>query len=322
MKRLAAILAFAAAALCAAQTFAQAYPSRQVKIVVSFAPGGTTDVLGRFIAAELSSALGQPFVVENLSGGGGNVGSNSVAKAAPDGYTLLIGAAGNIAINPGLFTNMPYDPQTDLAPIALIASTMNLLVVHPSVPATTVRELIALAKSKPGKMTYASAGNGSTMQLSAEMFKKHAGVDILGIHYRGSAPALVDLLAGRTDIMFENMPTALPRVQAGALRALGVTGKTRNPVLPNVPTIAEAGLPEFEAISWFGLFAPARTPPAVIDRLYRSIADALKKPESIDRIAKMGADVTLMGPEEFRKLVRADTDKWGAIIKAAGLKAE
>jgi tripartite-type tricarboxylate transporter receptor subunit TctC len=309
------------ASLVAATSTAQTYPARTVRVIVPFAPGGTTDVLGRFIAAELATALGQSFVVENVSGGGGNIGSNQVAKAAPDGYTLLIGAAGNISINPGLFTNMPYDPQADLAPVALMASTMNLLVVHPSVPAKSVPELIALAKASPGKLTYASAGNGSTIQLAAEMFKHLAGVDILGINYRGSGPAMLDLLAGRTDIMFENMPTALPRVQAGSLRALGVTGRARNPALPDVPTIAEAGLPDFEATSWFGVLAPARTAPVVIDVLYRTIADALKKPESADKVRKMGADVTVMGPEDFSRLIRSDTRKWGGIIKAAGITA-
>ena len=313
-------LAFALA-LAATTASAQAYPTRGGKIIVAFAPGGTTDVLGRLIAAELTSGLGQTFVVENVSGGGGNIGSNQVAKSAPDGYTLLIGAAGNIAINPGLFTNMPYDPQTDLAPIALVASTPNLLVVHPSVPANNVKELIALAKAQPGKLTYASAGNGSTIQLAAEMFKFLAGVDILGVNYRGSGPAMLDLLAGRTDIMFENMPTALPRVQSGSLRALGVTGRTRNPELPSVPTIAEAGLPEFEATSWFGLLAPAKTPQPVIDALYRTLAEAMKRPDVLERIRKMGAEPTLLAPEPFAKLIREDTAKWRRIIQAAKISA-
>lgn len=317
---LAAALCAGAMLLASTESVAQPYPGRTVRIIVAFAPGGTTDLLGRFIAAELSSSLGQPFVVENISGGGGNVGSSAAAKSAPDGHTLLIGAAGNIAINPGLFTNMPYDPATELAPVALMATVMNLLVVHPSVPANNVKELIALAKSKPGKLTYASAGNGSTIQLAAEMFKHLAGVDILGVNYRGSGPAMIDLLGGRTDLMFENMPTALPRVQSGSLRALGVTGRTRNPALPNVPTIAEAGLPDFEAISWFGVMAPARTPPAIVDTLYRAIAAALQKPESMEKVRGMGADVTVRNPEDFRKLINADTEKWGAIIKAAGIK--
>lgn len=305
--------------LLAAESLAQNYPGRSVRIIVPFAPGGTTDLLGRFIAAELASSLGQPFVVENISGAGGNIGSAAAAKAAPDGHTLLIGAAGNIAINPGLFTNMPYDPATELAPVALMATTMNLLVVHPSVPANNVRELIALAKSKPGKLTYASAGNGSTIQLSAEMFKKLAGVDIVGVNYRGSGPAMLDLLGGRTDIMFENMPTALPRVQAGSLRALGVTARTRSPALPDVPTIAEAGLPDFEALSWFGVMAPAHTPAAIVETLYRAIAAALSKPQSVEKVRSLGAEVTVSSPGEFRKLIRADTEKWGAIIKSAGI---
>ena len=317
-----ATLALAAAELLAsADAPAQAYPTRQVRIIVSFAPGGTTDLLGRFIAGELAAALGQPFVVENISGGGGNVGSAQAARATPDGHTLLIGAAGNIAINPGLFDNMPYDPATELAPVALMATVMNLLVVHPSVPANNVKELIALAKSRPGKLTYASAGNGSTIQLAAEMFKHMAGVDIVGVNYRGSGPAMLDLLGGRTDLMFENFPTALTRVQAGSLRALGVTAKKRNPALPNVPTIAEAGLPDYEASSWFGVLAPAKTPPAVIDTLSRAIAASLAKPESVEKIKGMGAEPTVLGPEEFRRMIRADTEKWAAIIKAAGIKA-
>lgn len=317
-----ALAALATLALLApALSSAQAYPSRQVRIIVAFAPGGTTDLLGRFIAGELAASFGQPFVVENISGGGGNVGSAQAARSTPDGHTLLIGAAGNIAINPGLFDNMPYDPATELAPVSLIASVMNLLVVHPSVPANSVKELIALAKSKPGKLTYASAGNGSTIQLAAEMFKHMAGVDIVGVNYRGSGPALLDLLGGRTDVMFENFPTAFTRVQAGGLRALAVTGKRRNPQLPNVPTIAESGLPDYDAMSWFGVMAPAKTPPAVIDTLAKAIAASLAKPEAIEKIKGMGADPTVLGPEEFRKLIRADTEKWGRIIKAAGIKA-
>ena len=321
MKRLLQAALAALVLLAPALSSAQAYPNRQVRIVVAFAPGGTTDLIGRFIAGELAASLGQPFVVENISGGGGNVGSAQAARSAPDGHTLLIGAAGNISINPGLFDNMPYDPATELAPVSLIASVMNLLVVHPSVPASSVKELIALAKSKPGKLTYASAGNGSTIQLAAEMFKTMAGVDIVGVNYRGSGPALLDLLGGRTDVMFENFPTAYTRVQAGGLRAIAVTGRKRNPQLPNVPTIAESGLPDYDAMSWFGVMAPAKTPPAVIDTLAKAIATALAKPESIEKIKGMGADPTVLGPEDFRKLIRADTEKWGRIIKAAGIKA-
>ena len=301
---------------------AQTYPARPVRVVVPFAPGGATDILARMISAELSTALGQAFTVENVSGGGGNIGSNQVAKAAADGYLLLFGAAGNLAINPGLFANMPYDPISDLAPVSLMASTMNVLVAHPSVNARSVKELIALAKEQPGKLSYASAGNGSTIHLAAEMFKSMAGVSVLGIPYRGSGPAMIDLLAGRTNIMFENMPSAIPHIQSGALRPLGVTGKARSDLLPNVPTIAEAGVPGFEATSWFGVLAPARSPAAVVERLNRGIIEAMQKPDVIEKVRKLGADVTTSSPDEFRRLIRSDTDKWGAIIKAAGIKLD
>lgn len=301
---------------------AQAYPTRPVRMVVPFAPGGATDILARMISAELTTALGQAFTVENVSGGGGNIGSNQVAKAPADGYMLLFGAAGNLAINPGLFANMPYDPIADLAPVSLMASTMNVLVAHPSVNAKTVKELIGVAKEQPGKLSYASAGNGSTIHLAAEMFKSMAGVNVLGVPYRGSGPAMIDLLAGRTNIMFENMPSAIPHIQSGALRPLGVTGKVRSDLLPNVPTIAEAGVAGFEATSWFGVLAPARTPQPVIERLNRAIIEAMKKPDVIEKVRKLGADVTTNSPEEFRRLIRTDTDKWGAIIKAAGIKLD
>ena len=301
---------------------AQSYPTRPVRVVVPFAPGGATDILARLISAELTIALGQAFAVDNVSGGGGNIGSNQVAKAAADGHTLLFGAAGNLTINPGLFANMPYDPVSDLAPVSLMASTMNVLVAHPAVNARSVRELIALAKEQPDKLTYASAGNGSTIHLAAEMFKSMARVNVLGVPYRGSGPAMIDLLAGRTNIMFENMPSALPHIQSGALRAIGVTGKVRSDLLPTVPTIAEAGLPGFEATSWFGVLAPARTPAPVIDRLHRSITDAMKKPEIIEKVRKLGAEVSLNSPDEFRQLIRTDTEKWGIIIKAAGIKLD
>ncbi len=299
-----------------------AYPTKPVRIIVAFEPGGATDILGRLIAAELTTALGQTFFVENKSGGGGNIGTNMVAKAAPDGYTLHFGAAGNIAINPSLFASMPFDPEADLAPVAPMASTMNVLVVNPAVPAKTVAELIALAKAQPGKLTFASSGNGGTIHLSGEMFKVMAGVDIVHVPYRGSGPAMLDLIAGRTDMMFDNLPSALPRVQNGSLRALGVTASTRSKALPNVPTIAEAALPGYEATTWFGVFAPAQTPPAIVERLNRAISDALKKPEVVEKIAAMGAEPMFMTPEEFRKLVRADTQKWRVVVKQAGVKIE
>ena len=298
---------------------AQNYPAKPVRMMVPFEPGGATDILARIICAELTNSLSQSFFVENKSGAGGNLGANVVAKADPNGYTLLLAGAGNIVINPSLFANMPFDPMTDLAPVSLMVTTMNVLMVHPSVPAKSVLELIALAKEKPGKLTFASTGNGGTQHLSGELFKMLAKVNILHVPYRGSAPAMSDFVAGRTDMMFDAVATALPRVQAGTVRALGVTAKKRSAMLPNVPTIAEAGLPEYEATTWFGVMAPARTPRSVIDRLNRAIVDALKKPEMIEKIRSIGAEPFSNTPEEFKDLIRADTEKWRVVVKAAGV---
>jgi tripartite-type tricarboxylate transporter receptor subunit TctC len=321
-----ALVATAAATLALsapeARAQAQTYPDRPVRMIVAFEPGGATDLLARLICQELTTALGQTFFVENKSGGGGNIGANMVAKAAPDGYTLHFGAAGNIAINPSLFSNMPYDPQTDFAPVAPMASTMNILVVNPAVPAKTVAEVIALAKEKPGKLTFASSGNGGTIHLSGEMFKVMAKVDIVHVPYRGSGPAMIDLIAGRTDMMFDNLPSALPRVQNGSLRAIAVTAAKRSKALPDVPTIAEAGLPGYEATTWFGVFAPAQTPPAIVDKLNRAIADALRKPAVVEKIAGMGAEPMFMTPDEFKKLVKTDTDKWRIVVKQANVKLD
>jgi tripartite-type tricarboxylate transporter receptor subunit TctC len=311
----ASLLPFAAFAV-------ETYPSKPVHLIVAFAPGGATDILARLLANELSKSLGQSFVVENKSGGGGNIGTEAVVRAEPDGYTLHFGAAGNITINPSLFSGMTFDPAVDLAPIAPMASTMNLLVVHPSVKATTVKELIALAKTNPGKMTFASSGNGGTIHLSGELFKMTAGVDILHVPYRGSGPAMIDLVGGRTDMMFDNLPSALPHVQAGKLRALAVTGAQRSSALPNVPTMAEAGLPGYEATTWFGVFAPARTPQPIIDRLNKAINEALQKPAVVEAIGKMGGEPMRMTPAEFKQLIGADTEKWRKVVKTANVKVE
>ena len=312
------VLCFAVLSLSSPVT-GQAYPTRPVKIIVAFEPGGATDILARLIAAELSVSLGEQFIVENRSGGGGNIGANLVAKADPDGYTLHFGAAGNIAINPSLFKNMPLDPAVDFVAVAPMASTMNVLVVNPAVPAKSVRELIALAKSKPGKLTFASSGNGGTIHLSGEMFKLMADVDIVHVPYRGSGPAMIDLVAGRTDMMFDNLPSALPRVRSGALRALGVTASTRSKVLPDVPTIAEAALPGYESTTWFGVFAPARTPAAVVNKLNKAIGDALRKPSVVEKIQSMGAEPMIMTSDEFHKLVLSDTEKWRKVVKGANV---
>jgi tripartite-type tricarboxylate transporter receptor subunit TctC len=318
---LAAVVALASM-LSLAAWGADTYPSKPVRMIVAFAPGGATDILARLLANELSKSLGQSFVVENKSGGGGNIGTEAVVRAEPDGYTLHFGAAGNITINPSLFTNMTFDPAVDLAPVAPMASTMNLLVVHPSVKANTVKELIALAKASPGKMTFASSGNGGTIHLSGELFKMMAEVDILHVPYRGSSPAMIDMVGGRTNMMFDNLPSALPHVQAGKLRALAVTGRERSRALPDVPTIAEAGLPGYEATTWFGVFAPARTPQPIIDRLSKAINEALNRPAVVEEIRKMGGEPMHMSQAEFRQLIATDTEKWRKVVTTANVKVD
>jgi tripartite-type tricarboxylate transporter receptor subunit TctC len=320
--RRALLLALAALPLARPALAQGAWPARPVRVVVPFAPGGATDILGRLTATELGNALGQPFVVENRAGAGGNIGSDLVAKSPPDGYTLLFGAAGNIGINPTLFSNMPYDPARDLVPVSLIAQVTNVLVVHPSVNARSVQELLALARATPGGLVYASSGNGSTIHLSAELFAAMTGLAMTHVPYRGSGPAMADLLGGRVALMFDNLPSALPHVREGRLRALAVTAARRSPVLPDLPTIAEAGVPGYEATSWFGLFAPAGTPREIVDRMAREMARFARRPEVAERIHALGAEPITNTPEEFAVMVRAEIEKWGAVVRASGARAD
>ncbi len=322
LDRRALLLGLAALPLARTALAQAAWPTRPVRVVVPFAPGGATDILGRLTATELGNALGQPFVVENRAGGGGNIGSDLVAKAPPDGYTLLFGAAGNIGINPSLFANMPYDPARDLAPISLIGEVTNVLVVHPSVNAHSVQELIALARTTPGGLVYASSGNGSTIHLSAELFASMTKLSMMHVPYRGSAPAMADLLAGRVALMFDNLPSALPHIREGRLRALAVTASRRSPALPDVPTIAEAGVPGYEATSWFGLFAPAGTPRAIVDRMAREMATFAQRPDVAERIRSLGAEPITNTPDAFAVMVREEIEKWGAVVRASGARAD
>jgi tripartite-type tricarboxylate transporter receptor subunit TctC len=318
-----ALLAGLAALPLARPALAQgAWPARPVRVVVPFAPAGATDILGRLTATELGNALGQSFVVENRAGAGGNLGSDLVAKSPPDGYTLLFGAAGNIGINPSLFANMPYDPARDLAPVSLIAEVTNILVVHPSVNARSVQELIALGRTTPGGLVYASSGNGSTIHLSAELFASMTRLPMTHVPYRGSGPAMADLLAGRVALMFDNLPSALPHVREGRLRALAVTAARRSPMLPDVPTIAEAGVPGYEATSWFGLFVPAGTPRDIVERMAREMAAFARRTEVAERIRALGAEPVTNTPDEFAAMVRAEIDKWGAVVRASGARAD
>ncbi|MBH1964565.1 MAG: tripartite tricarboxylate transporter substrate binding protein [Comamonadaceae bacterium] len=284
-----------------------------------FAAGGATDVFGRVIATELQGALGGAFVVENKPGGGGNIGSLQVARSAPDGYTLLLGAAGNMAINPALFPNMAFDPAKDLVPVAALTSSVNVLVVPSSLPVNSVQELIAQAKANPTKFNFGSSGNGGTTHLAGEMFNVMAGTKITHVPYQGSGPAMVDLLAGRVQMMFDNVPSSMRYVASGALRPLGVTGRARLPSMANVPTIQEAGLPGFEATTWFGLYAPEGTPAAVIERLNKAVNTILAKPAMLERIEGLGAQPIPMTPAEFKALQERDARRWADVIRKANI---
>jgi tripartite-type tricarboxylate transporter receptor subunit TctC len=290
--------------------------------VVPFAAGGATDVLARLVGERLTASLGQQVVVDNRPGAGGNIGSDIVARAEPDGYTILMGAVGTHAINPSLYPKMPYDPVKDFAPVTLVASVPNVLVVNPEVPAKSVQELIDLAKAKPGELNFASSGNGTSIHLSGELFKAMTGTDIVHVPYKGSGPAVTDLLGGQVQMMFDNMPSSLPHVKAGKLRALGVTSAKRSPALPEVSTIAEAGVPGYDATSWFGILAPAGTPEPVVTRLQGAIVQALGEPEMRQRMADLGAEPVGDTPAEFGQFITAELAKWAKVVNDAGVKLE
>ncbi len=301
---------------------APAYPTKPIRIVVPFPPGGATDLLARDVAQKLTDAWGQSVIVDNRPGAGGNIGSELVAKAAPDGYTLEMGTVGTHAINASLYAKMPYDHVKDFVPIILVAGVPNVLVVNPSVPVNSVAELIAYAKANPGKLNFASSGAGTSIHLSGELFKVMAGVDVTHVPYKGSAPALQDLLGGQVQFMFDNLPPSLPHIKAGKLRALAVTSTTRAPALPDLPTMAESGLPGFEASSWFGLLAPAGTPPAIVAKINAEVAKWLATPEAREKLAKQGANAAGGTSEDFAKHIAAETAKWAKVVKASGAKVD
>ena len=317
----ASVVILTAAAATAAQAQAP-YPSKPVRIVVPFPAGGTTDILARAVAQKLVESNGQPVVVDNRPGAGGNIGAELVAKAPPDGYTLLMGTVGTHAINPSLYARMPYDHQKDFAPVILVAGVPNVLVVHPSVPANTVQELIAYGRANPGKLNFASSGSGTSIHLAGELFKTMSGVQMTHVPYKGSAPAIADLLGGQVQIMFDNLPSALPQIKAGRLRALAVTSAQRAPALPDVPTVAEAGLPGFEASSWFGLLAPAGTPKDVIAKLNTEVAKWLASPEAREKLTAQGANAFGMSPEDFVRHIAVETTKWQKVVKESGAKVD
>jgi tripartite-type tricarboxylate transporter receptor subunit TctC len=301
---------------------ADAYPAKPIRFVVAFPPGGGTDIIARSIAQKLSERLEQQVVVDNRPGAGGNIGTDIVAKSAPDGYTILMGSAGPLAINASLFAKMPFDPVRDLAPVTLAASTPNVLVVHPSLKAATVNELIALARTRPGEINFASSGHGTPAHLAGELFNSMAGVKLVHVPYKGAAPALADLLGGQVQLMFSTMPPALPHVKDGKLRALAVTSRKRSRATPDLPTVDEAALPGFEANTWHGVVLPAGTPPAIIARLNREIVAILHLHDIVERLSSQGAEALGSTPEEFAAYIRSETLKWAKVVRDSGAKAE
>ncbi|APV50261.1 ABC transporter substrate-binding protein [Betaproteobacteria bacterium GR16-43] len=295
------------------------YPTRPVKIVVPFAPGGSTDVVARVLADKLGAEFKGSFIVDNRPGAGGNIGADAVAKAAPDGYTLLMGTTGVLSINSHLYKGLPYDPEKDFTPVSYTSLITNILVVNPAVPVKTVAELIALAKGKPGSLTFASSGAGSSTHLSGELFKALAGVDILHVPYKGSGQALIDVISGQVTMLFDNAPSSIAFVQQGKLRAVAVTSTKRLPNLPDVPTIAEAGVPGYESLSWSGIVAPAATPKAIVAKLNAAIEKILATEELKQKFAAMGVEPVGGSPEAFARHVRAESEKWGKLVKSANI---
>ena len=301
---------------------AQNYPDRVVRIVNPYPPGGSVDVMARILAQKLTENLGQQFIVENRSGAGGNTGAESIAKADPDGYTLLFTAPGPLTINQTLYRHLAFDPANDFAPIALFAVAPIVLMVHPSLPARDVQELIALAKKAPGTINFASAGNGTTNHLSGELFKSMANIDIVHVPYRGAGPAMNDLIAGHVQMFFDLLPASLPQINAGKVRALGNAGAKRPAALPGLPTIAVQGLPGFDAVSWVGLVAPAHTPAPVLEKLSAEVAEAVKAPDVVARIHELGSEPGTAFGKDFGAFLAAETKKWAEVIRTSGAKAD
>ena len=315
-----AILGVAVAA--APLAVAQSWPTKAIRIVAPSTPGDAPDVIARLIAEKLSPVLGQQVVVENKPGAGGVVGSEAVARAAPDGYTLIMGNAGSHGINAAVYSKLPYDIQRDFAPVSLVAIAPNIVVINPAVPATSLVEFIAYAKSQPGKLSYASGGNGSSAHMSMELFKSMAGLDIQHVPYKGSTPALTDLIGGQVAIFIGNMPPTVPHVKAGKLRALAVTTKARSALMPELPTMTEAGLPGYETVAWFGILAPAGTPPDIVNRLSMEIGKIARSPEMRDRLVAMGAEPVGGTPEEFKTVIDRDIAKWKSLAQKVGIKID
>ncbi len=301
---------------------AQAWPNKPIRLVVPFSAGGNTDIVARLFAQELSKSLGQPVVVDNKPGAAGNIGADAVAKAPPDGYTFVMGTVGTHAINASLYKKMPYDTVKDFIPVTLLASVPNVLVIDPALPIKSVKELVAYGKAHPGKLNFASSGVGTSIHLSGEMFRITTGIDMTHVSYKGSPPALTDLMGGQVQLMFDNLPTSLQYIKSGKLRALAVTTAKRVSALPDVPTMIESGFPGFETGSWFGVFAPAGTPKEIIAKLDAELLRIFKTPEMQEKLLLQGAQPVGLGPDEFAAHVKSEMAKWGKVVKESGATAE
>jgi len=316
------VLFLAVACCAAAGAQAQSYPAKPIRLILPFPPGGGTDVVGRLLAQKLGQALGQQVIVDNRAGAGGRIGTDLVAKSLPDGYTLLLATSSVMGTGPALYQKLPFDMPKDFAPISLVAYTAYVLVVHPSVPAKSVKDLVMLAKSKPGRLTYASSGAGGAAHLSGELFSAMAGVKMIHVAYKGSSPGMFSVVSGETDLMFSNALPALPQVKNGRLRALGATTPQRSALLPDVPTIAESGLRGFEVQQNYGVLAPAGTPREIVSRLNQEVGKAMRTEDAKSRLLADGSEAKISTPEELERMITVEIAKWSKVIKQAGIKEE
>jgi tripartite-type tricarboxylate transporter receptor subunit TctC len=322
MRFLKALTCVVLAAMTSGGALAQTFPAKAVRIVVPFPPGGGLDIVARVVGPKLTESWGQQVIVDNRAGASGMIGTEIAARAAPDGYTLIMGTMGNFAVNPYLFPKMPVDPLRDFAPITLVVAVHFVLVAHPSLPARNVKELIALAKAHPGQITYASSGAGGAPHLAGELFKRMAQVNLIHIPYKGSGPSFQDLLGGQVSLTFDSLVQSLPYIKSGRLRALAVLGGKRSPLVPEVPTVAESGVPGYELTNWFGLAAPAATPRETIAKLHADFVKALQHAEVRERLTGMGADVVGSTPEQFGAFMRTESAKWAKLVKETGIRGE
>jgi tripartite-type tricarboxylate transporter receptor subunit TctC len=324
MRPLKVLLATAALAVAqlTAPAYGQSYPTRPIRFVVPFAPGGSTDTLARSISIKMADAMGQQIVVDNRSGGNGNIGMQIVAEAPPDGYTIVLGYIANLAIGPHLYSKLPFDPVKSFAPVTLLAESPNILVAHPSLPVKSMKELIAYAKAHPGKLNFGSASVASVGHLTGVMLNQMAGIDLQHVPYKGSGQAVIDVVGGQIQLMFSGMSSVMPHIKAGRLRPLAVTGAKRSPAAPDVPTIAESGFPGFAATAWYGVLAPAQTPKPIVKRLHDEILHALAQPDVKQRLESVGFEIEGSTPDEFAAYIKNEIRKWDKVVKASGAKPE